>query len=260
MDNTKNTIGLIFFIIIILLFTIGGYFFMRYMLDDFEKRSSGEDDSITEIKEIRIDDTKDYIYYDNTTDLLHEEHIEKQDVIINIKGFESINEQLASELTSYTNEQVTLDEVTLDEGVTCTNEENLYSFPYREYEDTVFGDYISLVINDFNYNCVNGSEIENIKGYVINKNTGNAYTPEELLEEFEITEESILEQVRERLNDTQVLDGDTQIIDIEGTISDIEDGEYGIVKSLSISKTGDLVINFIVKSNRINYNDSIELN
>ena len=64
----------------------------------------------------------------------------------------------------------------------------------------------------------------------------------------------------QRLNDTQVLDGDTQVIDIEGTISDIKNSEYGTVKSLSISKTGNLVINFIVKSNRINYNDSIELN
>ena len=259
MDNTKNVVGLIFFIIIILLFTVGGYFFMNYMLDDFANNTS-DTENITEIKEIRIDSTKDYIYFENNEDILHEEHIEKQDVVINIKGFESINEELASELASYEAQQVSIDEADLAEDAICVNEANLYSFPYREYEDTVFGDYISLVINDFNYNCVNGSEIENIKGYVINKNTGNAYTPEELLEEFEITEESILEQVRERLNDTQVLDGDTQIIDIEGTISDIEDGEYGIVKSLSISKTGDLVINFIVKSNRINYNDSIELN
>ena len=259
MDNTKNTVGLIFFIIIILLFTVGGYFFMRYMLNDFENKSNGEE-AITEIKEIRIDATKDYIYYENATDLLHEEHIEKRDVVINIKGFESINETLREELASYDSEQVTLDEVTLSDGVTCTNEANLYSFPYREYEDTVFGDYISLVINDFTYNCINGSRIENIKGYVIDKNTGDVYTPEELLEEFSITEDSIIEQIRERLNDTQVLDGDTQVIDIEGTISDIKNGEYGTVKSLSISKTGNLVINFIVKSNRINYNDSIELN
>ena len=259
MDNTKNTVGLIIFIIIILLFTVGGYFFMRYMLDDFEKKSSDKD-VITEIKEIRIDDTKDYIYYENTSDILHEEHIEKQDVIINIKGFENINEQLANELASYDDEQVTLDEVTLSDGTTCTNESNLYSFPYREYEDTVFNDYISLVINDFTYNCVNGSRIENIKGYVIDKNTGEVISPEELLTRFEITEDDIIEKVRKRLNDTQVLDGDTQVIDIEGTISDLRNGEYSIVKSLSISKTGDLVINFIVKSNRINYNDSIELN
>ena len=256
MDNTKNTVGLIIFILIILLFSVGGYFFMQYMLDDFANDTS-DNDAITEIKEIRMDDTKDYIYYENSEDLLTEEHIEKQDVIINIKGFENINEELAHELSSFDSLYVTLDEV---EGTTCSNDANLYSFPYREYTDTAFGDYISLVINDFTYNCELGNEIENIKGYVIDKNTGDIYTPEELLAEFSITEAEIIEQIRERLNDTQVLDGDTQVIDIEGTISDIENGEYGTVKSLSISRTGELVINFIVKSNRINYNDSIELN
>ena len=66
--------------------------------------------------------------------------------------------------------------------------------------------------------------------------------------------------MRDRLNDTQVLNEGSEVIDIEGTINAIETGEYGTVKSLSISKTGELVINFIVKSNVINYNDSIELN
>ena len=126
MDNTKNVVGLIFFIIILLLFAVGGYFFMRYMLDDFEKKSSDKD-VITEIKEIRIDDTKDYIYYENTSDILHEEHIEKQDVIINIKGFENINEQLANELASYDEEMLSIDEATIPEGEVCTNEANLYS-------------------------------------------------------------------------------------------------------------------------------------
>lgn len=257
MDNTKNIVGLVIFIVILLLFAIGGYFFMNYMLDDFSKETN-EDNGITELREIRIDSTKDYIYYENSEDILHEEHITQEDVVINIKDFETINNDLASELDTYNNEKVYLDEAPA--GTTCTNEENLYSFPYREYEDTTFGDYISLVINDFTYNCTNGSRIANIKGYVIDKNTGDIIPEENLLQEFEITEEDILTQIRQRLNDTQVLDGDTQVIDIEGTISDIQNGEYGTVKSLSISKTGELVINFIVKSNVINYNDSIELN
>ena len=33
MDNTKNVVGLIFFIIILLLFIVGGYFVMDYMLN-----------------------------------------------------------------------------------------------------------------------------------------------------------------------------------------------------------------------------------
>ena len=259
MDNTKNVVGLVIFIIILLLFVVGGYFLMDYMLNNYSSESNNNGNGITEVKEIRIDATKDYIYYENSTDILHEEHIVKEDVVINIKGFEATNTSLAEELESFSQEQVLIPDADIPEGSVCTNEENLYSFPYREYEDTVFGDYISLVINDFTYNCLNGSRIDNIKGYVIDRNTGEIISEETLLDEFAITEDDILTQVRERLNDTQVLDGDTQVIDIEGTISDIASGEYGTVKSLSVSKTGELVINFIVKSNRINYNDSIEL-
>ena len=43
-------------------------------------------------------------------------------------------------------------------------------------------------------------------------------------------------------------------------VNDIKNGIYVTNKALSISKNGKLVINFIVKSNKINYNDSIELN
>ena len=142
----------------------------------------------------------------------------------------------------------------------CDNAENLYSFNYREYYDTQFGNYISLVISDFEYNCVSGSVIKNIKSYNIDKKTGKQITDEELLNKFNITEDVILEKIRKRLNDTQVLDGDTQVIDIDGTIDSIKNGEYNVSKALSINKTGNIIINFIVKSNKINYNDTVELN
>ena len=257
MDNTKNVVGLIFFIIILLLFIVGGYFAMDYMLN--KPKDDNGNNGITEIKEIRIDDTKEYVYFENTEDILHEEHIVKEDAIINIKGFESINEELHNELEAFDSEYVSLDNATLNEGETCTNESNLYSFPYREYTYNVFGNYISLVINDFTYNCVNGSEIENIKGYIINKENGNVYTNEELLTIFEVTDEEIRTLVEERLHDTQVLDGDTEVIDVDGTINNVVNGEYGVTKTLSISKTGKLELNFIVISNRINYNDTITI-
>lgn len=257
MNNTKNILGLIGFILILLLFIVGGYFLMDYMLN--KPNNDSDDSGITEIKEIRIDDTKEYVYFENTEDILHEEHISKEDAIINIKGFESINEELHSELEAFNSEYVSLDDVTLNEGETCSNESNLYSFPYREYTYNVFGDYISLVINDFTYNCLEGSEINNIKSYIINKENGETYTEAKLLETFEVTDEEIITLVEDRLHDTQVLDGDTEVIDVNATINSIRNNEYGTTKALSISKTGELELNFVVISNRINYNDTITI-
>ena len=81
-----------------------------------------------------------------------------------------------------------------------------------------------------------------------------------MLQTFSITDDKIIENVNKRLGDTQVLDGDIGVINTESTINDIKNGQYGVDKALSISKNGKLAINFIVKSNKINYNDSVELN
>ncbi len=256
MDNTKNIVGLIFFIIILCIFIVGGYFFMEYILDNYESKEKG---NVVEIKEIRIDAQKDYVYLENTEEIIPEENISLSDVVINIKGFEDINNTLHNELEQIKTEKVSLDSITLEEGQTCSNEAKLYSLTYREYNTNIYRNYINLVINDYDYNCVNGNAIKNIKSYVINKENGVAYTEEELLSIFNVTEEMIIEKVTERLHDTQVLDGDTQVIDVDKTIDSIKNGKYGENKALSVSKTGKLELNFIVISNRINYNDTITI-
>ena len=90
MDNTKNKIGVIFLIIVLLLFIVGGYFFMEYMLKTPDKIKSARKDQ--EITDIRINKKKDYIYFENTTEIIND--IFKQDVIFNIKGLENYNNNL----------------------------------------------------------------------------------------------------------------------------------------------------------------------
>ena len=85
MDNTKNKIGVIFLIIVLLLFIVGGYFFMEYMLKTPDKIKNARKDQ--EITDIRINKKKDYIYFENTTEIIND--IFKQDVIFNIKGLEN---------------------------------------------------------------------------------------------------------------------------------------------------------------------------
>ena len=221
MDNTKNKIGVIFLIIVLLLFIVGGYFFMEYMLKTPDKTKNARKEQ--EITDIRINKKKDYIYFENTTEIIND--IFKQDVIFNIKGLENYNNTLHNEL-----EELSKNEVK------------------------------SLIIKDYDYNCVNSSIPKNVKSYVIDIKNGNIISNDELLKKYNVSEESIIEQVKKRLEDTQILDEEVQIIDIDGTLNEVKSGTYGINKALSVSKNGKLMINFIVKSNKINYNDSIELN
>lgn len=255
MDNTRNKFGVIVLGVIILFFIVGGYFFMDYMLKtpDKDKKNNKQE---PEVVDLRINKSKDYIYYDNETEIIDD--IFKRDVIINIEGYEIINDTLHSELESINSNQVKVTTEEIPEGTTCEND--LYSFSYRDYEIMEYGDYKSLVIKDYDYNCVTSSLPKVVKSYVINITDGKNLTNEELLTKFNLNEDNILEQVKKRLEDTQILDEDVQVIDVDGTLNDIKNSTYGTNKALSISKNGKLMLNFIVKSNKINYNDSIELN
>ena len=114
-------------------------------------------------------------------------------------------------------------------------------------------------MNTYDYTCGVGSKIKSIKSYVVNKKTGALLTNQELLDSFGVSEDTIYESVQKRLNNTQVLDGEEQVINISETLNNLKSSDYGVNKALSVSKNGKLMLNFIVISNKINYNDSIEI-
>ena len=254
MDSSKNKLGVIFLIIVLLTFIIGGYFFMRYMVD---KPSKEKKTTIIEVKkDVRINNKKDYVYFENSEELIDD--VIKEDLVLNFKGMEEENDKLKAEIEEISKREVKVTTEEIPEGITCEND--LYSFSYRSYDVAEYDKYVSVVLIDYDYNCVSGIVPTNIKSYVINKETGTIVSNEELYTLFDMTYEKVIEGVTKRLNDTQVLDGDESVIDVDTTINNVKNSAFGTNKALSISKNGKLVINFIVNSIKINYNDSIELN
>lgn len=254
MDNSKNKLGVIFLILVLLTFIIGGYFFMRYMVNTPSKEKKT---TITEVKkDVRINNKKDYVYFENSEEIIDD--VIKQDLVLNFKGMEEENNKLKAELEEISKKEVKVTTEEIPEGITCENE--LYSFSYRSYDVAEYDKYVSVVLTDYDYNCVSGAVPTNIKSYVINKEEGKIVSNEELYTLFSMTDDKLIEGVTKRLNDTQVLDGDESVIDVDTTINNVKNSAFGTNKALSINKNGKLVINFIVNSNKINYNDSIELN
>ncbi len=254
MDNSKNKLGVIFLILVLLTFIIGGYFFMKYMVNNPSKEKKT---TITEVKkDVRINNKKDYIYFENSEEIIDD--VIKQDLVLNFKGLEEENSKLKAEVEEISKKEVKVTTEEIPEGITCEND--LYSFSYRNYDVTEYDKYVSVVIIDYDYNCVSGAVPTNIKSYVINKEEGKIVSNEELYTLFSMTDDKVIEGVTKRLNDTQVLDGDESVIDVDTTINNVKNSAFGTNKALTISKNGKLVINFIVNSNKINYNDSIELN
>ena len=257
MDN-RNTFGAMLLGIIILLFIIGGFILMNSRTSNNDVDINNKDDNVTDL---RIDLTKDYVYYENTEEFLEEAEIHKEDVILNFKTLTELNTSLHNELEAMYSNIVNISDANIPNSVEYeNNSKGIYSVLYREYVDQKFDNLQSLVILDYKYNVVDGSIIDNIKSYIVNINTGELVDSDTLLNTFNITDEAIIDAVTKRLNDTQVLDGDIQVIDINGTIDSIKNSDYNSgIKALSISKNGKLMLNFIVKSNKINYNDSVEI-
>ena len=198
---------------------------MEYMLKTPDKTKSARKEQ--EITDIRMNKKKDYIYFENTTEIIND--IFKQDVIFNIKGLENYNNTLHNELEELSKNEVKVTTEEIPEGITCEND--LYSFTYRDYDLIEYGDYKSLIIKDYDYNCVNSSIPKNVKSYVIDIKNGNIISNDELLKKYNVSEESIIEQVKKRLEDTQILDEDVQIIDIDGTLNEVLTGLH--IDSLS---------------------------
>ena len=69
MDNTRNKFGVIVLGIILLFFIVGGYFFMDYMLKTPDKGKKNNKQE-PEVVDLRINKSKDYIYYDNETEII----------------------------------------------------------------------------------------------------------------------------------------------------------------------------------------------
>lgn len=253
MSNLRDKIGMTILIVIILVFVVGGYFLMDYMTKEEKTVVKTKENDVLDL---RIDKNKDFIYYENSEEISHELVIE--DAVINIIGLENINNALHSELVSINNSKVTYSNQELPEGVTC--EDGIYAMKFRDYQDISYSKYLTLLVNDYDYSCLSGNIPTSRKSYVVNKETGKIISDEELLQIFNVTEDQIYEGVKKRLENTQTLDEENQVIDINGTLENLKNGSYGINKALSVSKNGKLTINFIVKSNKINYNDSIEIN
>lgn len=251
MDNKKNLVGVIALVVILLIFSIGGFFLMKYMTNStHEKRKEPKKE------DIRIDTSKDYVYMENNEEIIDD--VFKEDIVLNFKGLEEVNRTLHNELEELNKEKVLYKDQELPEGVVCEND--LYSFKYREYTPVIFGNYVSLLIVDYDYNCATGTTPISMKSYIVKKDSGRLLTTDEVKNEFNVNDEKLEAAVRKRLDNTQTLDEENiQAINVEETMSNYQKAAFNTTKALSIGKVGDLTVNFIVKSNKINYNDSVEI-
>ena len=76
----------------------------------------------------------------------------------------------------------------------------------------------------------------------------------DILEKYDITLSEVKDKIRTKLQEDQSVDGEVEVIKIDETIDNLSnDNTYG----LYIDDAGSLFIKYVVKSNQINYNESM---
>lgn len=247
MEKLKNTIGIIALLVILLTFIIGGYFLMRYVIKD-AKVTTNETKQEEKI-DLRIDKSKDYIYYDNIIEVLESEEIEYMDVYFNIQGLEDTNKTLKSEMDTIRKSIKYGKDISNKEELNISNED-IYSLEYRDYQDYSFNEFLSLLVLDYKYNIETGSTPMNITSYVIDKFTGKRILGDELLNKYNLNMDTVKEKVKQRVSDLKNLNEEISVDDTMNNFNTF---------ALYINKVGKLAITYVVKASNLSYNDTIVL-
>ncbi len=254
MDNYKNKFTLILFIIVVFVFIIGGFIFMKYMINmnNNEPNDDSNNDSITEVIDIRIDKDKDYIYFEETDHLLEDFQIIYADVYFNFTGYDDIQDNINAELAELEKTLKYEVDVEIPEDVELEkNSLGIYSASYKIFDVIVYENYLTLVEKDISYDIVNILTPLDIKNYVFDKNTGMMIEESSILANFNITIDEIKVKVQDKLNTLNY--GVEPVIEVENTINNFNYVLY-------VNKLGKLEIEYIVQSTTGDYYDTLVIN
>lgn len=252
-NKTRNIIMSLLFLAFVIALVIGGYVYVKDLSSKEDKKLPSKNNA--EIIDYRIDKEKEYIYFENEEIISIDPELTYSDVVLNVEGADIINSSLKTEMDSMRKSVVKLDETNKDETKTILYEDTeVYSAIERNYITYKSRNYYSLVINDIDFNCYTDFLTKSLKSYVIDTKNGSILTNEEILKKYKISENDVIDRVESRIDENQNTIENVEVINKEETLNSLFDNYALYIDS------EDLYITFIVKSNFVNYNDSVKLN
>lgn len=252
-ETAKNKFMAIVFFGFIIALIIGGYFLTKQV-------KTGRKENIVVSKEkgeeIKIDKNKDYIYFENEETINEEPDITYKDAIINLKSAQVINNTLKNENEILRNSITYLKDQTLDDTKTLMFPEVLiYQAKARDYELYKTNKYMTLLINNYDFDCYKGVLITGLKSYIVSIEKGAILSKEEIYQLFNINDETLIALVNDNLNANQLIENGVEVINIDLTLNNLfNDDNYAFYID-----NNELYFSFIVKSNLIDYNENIKV-
>ena len=238
MNRAEKNIGsIVLFVVIIIAIGFGGF----YLVSNRQTKSN-ENSNYKESKQeknIKIDDSKDYIYYTNEEFSDDVEEINYKDININI------NTNDAKELQNKLNANMKDSKDNVEKSTDDEGNEYVSKAQIIDYDYVVTNKYISLNVNDYVYFSDESMETQSkLSFYVFDIGTGNILSNRDIMKKENVSDQDIRSVIRKNIEDDENAD-------IDSTLA----GDY----TLSISKTGKVIVNIVVKSYNLDYNISIEM-
>ncbi len=252
-DEANGYLGFGIFFLIIALIVLGGSYTLyhdSFKKETLEKQSENNESIDKEKISIKIDKNKDLIYFLNEEVISKSLGLTYKEIAFNFKTIESdaLQKKLNEEIKTIKDSQV------LVEDNSCVD--NIKSTKQRDYAIFTTNDYLSLIISDSDYTCEDSfSIINHMQSYTFTLEDGKLLKQEELLKAFNLTMDNVITKIRKHLEDNQskTMDG-LDTIKVDESINNLK---YNDNYMLYINELGKLEIKYIVKSNLVDYNDTI---
>ena len=234
----KNAGSIVLFMIILLAITVGGYFAIKKIAE--KNNNPGTDNPNVEIKSIKRDDSKDFVYFINEEVLSAADDLKYKDIVININSDDAlrVEKELNDKMGSIRTNKTKTREV---DGKIEAYVDEAEMIDYIVATST---DYLSITANDYIFKVDTEATSIKLTYYVFDLSTGKLLTNRDILNKEGKTDQDVRTKIREYIKDDEG-------VDIDSTLNQ----EY----SLSVSDSGKIIINTIVKTGTLDYSVSIEM-
>lgn len=251
-DIRSGKVKAAIFLFFIVVLVVGGYIGMIMLTKEPEnsKKLETEVASKSDDKtDIRIDKSKDYIYFENEVLKNETRDIAYKNVVFNFDSNDAKtiatflnNERETNEKTYKTISEVELTEE--EQEKILYKDSDVYEAVYNKYSRYFYENYATIVNDVLEYNCNSGNKEIRVNAYTFDTNTGELLSKSKLMDNFDLSLDKIKEKVQEKLEKEQVMVEDVPQIDIVSTLNLLDDDSS---YALYVNKSGYLVINYFIK-------------
>ena len=239
----KNASSIIIFVIILLAIIVGGYFAIKKISNKDNNQENNT--SNVEIKSIKKDDNKEFVYFINEEVLSVHNELKFKDIVININSDDAskLEKELNDKMASIKKNVVRIKDANVD-TTGMVLEDDIYEAEMIDYTVSTSSDYLSITVNNYTYKLETEANNAKLSYYVFDLSTGKLLTNRDILNKEKITDQDVRAKIRDYVKNDEG-------VDIDATLNQ----EY----SLSISDTGKIIINTVVKTGIVDYSVSIDM-